>query len=551
MGKSWKDVTSSEEIKTITVQLRSLAGIQPIVYVPILWAVIIAIVLFLILLLPGVRSYGTILNVESSPAGAQVLVDGVLQGSTPLETFVPAGERSLEVRLAGFDARAETLQVGGRRIASAIFPLRETVAHVFTAPDRSRVIERTLREFSSWALSVEPGAQFQHPPVARDGARKLWATRGTINATEAAPTGAASSSTSTQVSTRVQNERSPEAESDGADIRTLTGSLLAHGESHQSADILGAIIRLSNPGGIVNGGSLVSLVRLFAHNDKSYQGFHRVLGDLDAGGTVERTEWFRAREDQLTTDLLAASVVLDEYRPQNVRRRSVNGLSFVAVEGGVYAIGYPLRDEAFTGVLQHFDRDFWIQADEVNRASFARFLSESPEWEPGRRPEEDYLKDWPSDWRRWLEGSDPAGAALPVRYVTREAAQAFARWVDEKNDLPGESVRLPSAAEWEYAAFYNDPDLRDTPSSGDLRPTGTGPVGALGAHRMTGSLWEWTRDWYGRYGHVVPAYHGSQAVVMGGSFANSALSHSMRGSQPPDRPTPFLGFRLAIVPEVP
>lgn len=522
MGTTWKEVTSTEEIETIYVHLPPLAGIRPVIYVPILWSAVVVLVLFLALVLPGIHSYGTLLTVESSPAGAQVLVDGTLRGTTPIEVFVSSGERIVEVRLAGFEPRQEKLNAGGRRFGSAFFPLRAETSFVFSAPDRSYLVEKTLQDFSSWALGMEPGAQFQHPPVARDGARALWAQR-----------------------------RVPSGSNIGINDFSFVVGLLAHGEPHQAADILGAATRVANPGGIVNITSLAEMVRFFVQADNTYQGLHRVLGHLDAGRTVEQTAWYRAREDRLTTDLLAASLALDEYRPQPVRRRTVNGLSFVLVEGGVYATGYPLRDESLTGVLEHFKEDFWIQTDEVSRGAFARFIAETPEWEPQARSEEYYLDDWPADWRRWLEGSDPAAAAMPVRYVTREAARSFARWVEARSNLSGERIVLPSAAEWEYAAFLNDPDLSDLPSSGAPVPTGTGPTGALGARRMSGSLWEWTGDWYGRFSHVVPAYHGAHAVVMGGSFANSTPSHSMRGSQPPDRPTPFLGFRLAIVPEAP
>ncbi len=510
MAKSWKEITSEEDLDEIAVELKPRFGVTPEVYVPAIGAAVLLLVLFFVLLFPGLRAYGTHLTVESSPAGAEVYIDGVRRGATPLTVFVPAGERTLEVGLAGFPETGRTLTVRGRRFGSWLFPMSETATIVLDQPDLSAVQTDSIVDFSAWSLGLEPGAQFQHPPVARDGSRRLW-TR------------------------RVDDSADPLNTTD------YVRDLLAHAQRFQRADVLGAILRVENPGAVLNAASLAAAVQNFIHLDNKYPGFHHVVEGLVPEVPSGVAAWRDARSDQFSTELLALSVSLDEGVSPPLQRRHVGGLEFVAVPPGRYAIGYPLRDQDDTGVLVDFEEGFWIQNTEVDRGTFARFLQEKPEWAPENRKEEDYLRDWPAE----IAGED---ARLPVRYVTRDAAEAFAAWFQETFTPADGTVRLPTSAEWEYAAFLNDSgDSLETP--GEPVPVDQLPVGALGAHRMTGNLWEWTGDWFGRYAHILTPDAGATVTVMGGSFANASPVHNLRGGQAPDRATPFLGFRVVIAPD--
>ncbi|TVR66053.1 MAG: PEGA domain-containing protein [Spirochaetaceae bacterium] len=516
MAKSWKEITSEEELQQITVKLPDRMGMAPRVYVPLIWASLLTVGLFLVLLLPGIRSYGTVLKLESSPSGAEVLVDGTRRGSTPLETFVEAGTRTVEVRLPGFTPQVKEIHLGGRRLGSAIVPLRAHHSFLFAAADTAGLRAESVADFAAWALGPEPGPQFQHPPVARSGGRGMWAS-----------------------------EHRPDR--DG--LERFAGNLLAHARPHQGADILGALLRAGNPGAVVTTGSIAEIAQIFIQLDNNYPGFHRLVEELTGTESAAFGSWYRNREDQLSTDLLAVSIQLDEGRSPMRRSRTIGGIPFVAVPAGRYALGYPLRNAETTGVIVEYPQEFWIQATETTRAEFARFISAIPEWERDRVRQEgfsDYLRDWPEDWSQRF-GPTAREGQLPVRYVHREAALAFARWLGREEGLPEETLRLPSANEWEYAAFLNDSSESGPPREGPV-PVNDSPLGALGARTMAGSLWEWTTDWYGRYGHLLPPDYGAAATVMGGSFANSVPGHTLRGAQDPRTTSPFLGFRLVLVP---
>jgi formylglycine-generating enzyme required for sulfatase activity len=96
----------------------------------------------------------------------------------------------------------------------------------------------------------------------------------------------------------------------------------------------------------------------------------------------------------------------------------------------------------------------------------------------------------------------------PVVNITFADAQAYAKWLSEKT---GETYRLPSEAEWEYAAragtttaFFwgedkgsNLANCRDCESEWSKK--GSGPVGSFapnpwGLYDMHGNVWEWMRD---------------------------------------------------------
>jgi formylglycine-generating enzyme required for sulfatase activity len=167
----------------------------------------------------------------------------------------------------------------------------------------------------------------------------------------------------------------------------------------------------------------------------------------------------------------------------------------------------------------------------------------------------------PSD-EGWGRGSHP------VINVSWYDAQGFIAWL---NTATGHRYRLPSEAEWEYAAragsrtdypWGNDfdriwtngasPDENDT--LGTTMPVGSFPANSWGLRDMIGNVWEWTQDCSRHYYDGAPV-DGSARVegdcvgrmVRGGAWALSpyCLRVSYRFGAVASRPEVNTGFRLA------
>lgn len=545
MSAARTPISSEEEIQQLSVHLRPVFGIAPRVYVPVVWGLVVVAALVALFLLPGLINYGSEVTVESAPSGAQVRIDGVRRGTTPLTVFVESGQRTVSVQRG--PASVERVEsIPGRRIASLILPRRYTVRVALRATVDRDDTDVPLADFSAWSLVGPPSAQFQQPPVAGDLARTIWSS-------------------------------SPSASQRDVAEYTLR-NLLSHARGWQAPDVAHAAVRSSVPGAAPGPVGLSALVQRFIQFDNEYEHLHIALealvADTSPGAAVLRdTGWLQARYDRVSTDLLVASVGLDEGRPPAARVREVAGREMVTVPPGRYIIGYPLRDARNAGRVVDFDREFLLDSTEVSRLQYAQFVAAMPQWAPEEATsltarglvDGDYLADWPGDWRRWLEGDVPAAAALqPVRHVSAYAAEAYAAWVDATvGAIPGWSgweVRLPTAAEFEYTAFLDS--LGETAPVLDAaqpQPVDQGLAGALGGRHLVGNLWEWTSSWYSVRGTVLPPDVGDQRVVMGGSYVSAASfaagvrsdlpTHASRGGQPPAWATPYLGFRLALVPE--
>jgi formylglycine-generating enzyme len=189
-------------------------------------------------------------------------------------------------------------------------------------------------------------------------------------------------------------------------------------------------------------------------------------------------------------------------------------------------------------------------------------------------------------WWRQIEGADwrhPEGPGSgldgrddhPVVHVTWNDAHAFANAVDK---------RLPTEAEWEYAA-RGGLEEQPYPWGSELEPGGehrmnvwqgtfprhntladgyfgTSPVNAFapngyGLYNMTGNTWEWCADWFSptfrerdRATNPRGPQAGTHKTIRGGSFLSHAsycrrYRVSARSSLTPDTATSDLGFRCA------
>jgi formylglycine-generating enzyme required for sulfatase activity len=124
-------------------------------------------------------------------------------------------------------------------------------------------------------------------------------------------------------------------------------------------------------------------------------------------------------------------------------------------------------------------------------------------------------------------------------------------------------LRLPTEAEWEYAAkaggsyaYTTSNTLRDVAwyysNSGSTTHAVAGKAAnAFGLYDMNGNVWEWNNDWYGAYSSgaavdPIGASSGSSRVDRGGDWHNVAMDAtvSIRSSDGPNDANYYVGFRL-------
>jgi formylglycine-generating enzyme required for sulfatase activity len=227
------------------------------------------------------------------------------------------------------------------------------------------------------------------------------------------------------------------------------------------------------------------------------------------------------------------------------------------------------RAELFSGELPAHEvtlGPFYIDRREVTNASYKKFLDKNPRWRPGRVEPRlhngNYLKHWDGD--AYPEGK----GAHPVVNVSWYAAVAFCRWAGK---------RLPTEAEWEYAArgglagrafpWGDEPADKARANYlaaglGTTAPVGSYPASGYGLFDMAGNVWEYTADEWAPYTpapQVNPVAGGSlflddsfyavetRRVIRGGSWGGAPvnLRVAYRDSHPPDGARDFVGFRCA------
>lgn len=181
-----------------------------------------------------------------------------------------------------------------------------------------------------------------------------------------------------------------------------------------------------------------------------------------------------------------------------------------------------------------------------------------------------FIGDTPVTQALWkaVMGSNPShfkGDIFPVERVSWNDCQEFIRKLNAKT---GKKFRLPTEAEWEYAArggikskhteFSGSPHIdavawyREN-SGGTTHPVKTKNPNELGIYDMSGNVWEWCQDYYGDYSsspqtNPVGPDSGYNRVSRGGGWycAAWACCLSYRSSDSPDLPRINQGFRLAL-----
>ena len=228
--------------------------------------------------------------------------------------------------------------------------------------------------------------------------------------------------------------------------------------------------------------------------------------------------------------------------PLSNRTFTANGVSFtmVGVQGGTFQMGSNDGDDGEKPVHSVTLSSYYIGQTEVTQALWKAVMGTNP-----------------SNW---------IGNNLPVEQVSWNDCQTFIR---NLNQLTGKTFRLPTEAEWEFAAKggrqsrgfkYSGNTNIDyvawyySNSGSKAHPVATKSPNELGIYDMSGNVWEWCQDWYGNYSSSAQTNpkgprSGFCRVLRGGSWYYIAMycrSAYRNFANPADRYLDSLGLRLVL-----
>jgi formylglycine-generating enzyme required for sulfatase activity len=183
----------------------------------------------------------------------------------------------------------------------------------------------------------------------------------------------------------------------------------------------------------------------------------------------------------------------------------------VFVKGGTFQMGSEDGGDDEKPIHSVTVSDFYIGKYEVTVKEYLVFSnatnSNFPEWLEKGSPYN--VETGTKDYYKKVGYSKNSNDNLPIIGVSWNDAVAYCKWVSKTT---GKNYRLPTEAEWEYAARggnqskgykYSGSNTIDNiawyGSNSDLKtyPIGQKSSNELGIYDMSGNVWEWCSDWYG------------------------------------------------------
>ena len=259
----------------------------------------------------------------------------------------------------------------------------------------------------------------------------------------------------------------------------------------------------------------------------------KVTGDVGKGitpGPNKKITWDVLSERTSLTGIISFKVKAEGNLSGHIEMIFVQGGTFTMGSNNGYDGGKPLHSVTVS--------DFYIGKTEVTQKQWRDVMGNNPS----------YFKNCDN---------------CPVEQVSWDDLQGF---IQKLNQKTGNTYRLPTEAEWEYAArggnkskgytYSGSNSLGDVAWFEDNSGSKTHPVAhlqpnELGVYDMTGNVWEWCSDWYGDYSSFAQTNPkgpstGSSRVFRGGSWSGNLRNcrAADRNDNPPGHRNYFIGFRL-------
>ena len=595
-GKKKNPKTVQETpIENINVKLKPILGIQPRSYLPVVWGLILIIILFLLLVLPGIRHNGSYITVQTLPADASVIVDGIRLGTSGDEVFVKKGLRKLTVSRVGFEKEERNIDVSGRIFASRLFPLKKEITVKLKPQEGYNHLSAGIENFAEWAATGPEEGRYAIPPVLTQTARDLLQSGA---AGETAAGKAVNEAEGAEDNTSAGDAWRSAA--GGAEIaEELTRAALPLSiDERQLADILRARFMLESGGAPLSVSSLVSFIDSAARESAAINAARGVAAEsadqnnadqsstenpgklaatlalvnedrLSSLGLEDPANQINAEEKEIAAkaqEIYNTAISSNSFPAQLLAGRKFISIPALTLPiGDMEAVNSGYNPRSGARPVMAAPGAFYISSVEVSNRDFAAFISANPDWGVGNREEliargladEDYLKGW------GIASYPPGSAAYPVTDISWYAAEAYTEWFTQRY-LKGSGLhaRLPREDEWEAAARLNGiaQDSADFPQS--VAAVDKADSGRIGISGMAGNVREWALNPY-RYNENLfrpadgsPGYQdpsdplaAPERPVRGGAFIDRNLFYpaAVRGGLKPEITSPVIGFRMVIV----
>jgi formylglycine-generating enzyme required for sulfatase activity len=497
--------------------------------------------------------------IQSSPSGASIYLNGNYKGTTPKTlTGLEAGTYSLKVTKSGYEDKTETIGVeAGERTT------------------KNYNLTKEITEGSLYIKSSPSGAS-----VYLDGTYK--------------------GTTPKQIENISAGSYTLKVTKSGYEDESMTINVRA-GETAEKTvyltEEMGELYISSSPSGAN------------IYIDGSYKGTTpKTINGLNAGyydiklkkdGYEEKTEYnVRVTAGKQTTKQMTLNKIQTESEPELTE--------MVFVEGGTFKMGDEFGDLWDSCRPVHsvtLSYDYWLGKYEVTFDEYDRYCEET-----GTSNANDRRVEWDAKEEKWIWGKNMGRGKRPVINVNWSKAIKYCNWLSEKEGLKVayddegnllnkngnrtdditkvEGYRLPTEAEWEYAARggkenkgyqysgsnnldevgwyeqncgtkgYSGSWKNEYVETLDMQTheVGTKKPNELGIYDMSGNVWEWCQDWYddSYYGESpsndpVNLNNASRRVSRGGSWGSGAsrCRVAYRDFYGPSSSFSYLGFRVA------
>lgn len=379
-----------EPIEVTPVKLKPMFGLNPPVYLTIIYVSIFLILLFLIGFLPGIIKSGKRVTFTSPVAFSSVYVDSSYIGTSPITTSLAPGEHFVTYRYKDIASTKETIEVSRPLFLTWLIPRTQTVTSQYYLNEKtqSEYLDSIKKDIIHYSAVLEYDTVTHYPPLFESAISTI--IDGTIDDTST------------------------------VDSFLLDSSLF-----------------------------ITSKVML----DDMYRAI-KILEDYSIDTTEiskEVTKISKLFEDEgrMSTPIPQPTLTSDTYRSNLISGDLVfEGTSFKEsniVVGSSVLLTYPGIEEKEQEVTVN---NFSISNREISEYQYALFIEENNKW--AKNNIDALIKEGLVD-SSYLQGIYPTTSIMsntPIRNISYYAAVAFSEWVAKKS---GNEVMLPSNSEIELA----------------------------------------------------------------------------------------------------